>query len=126
MANRSWFYASNGQQQGPYPDAQLRELIARGTVTADNAGLEAREWRAGKRAAENSRACFSSASSGALGQPAVPRSAFRWPAPAANGGGALSIDLGLWEFLGPQPGVFDRISVGDPRRPGWQPTSTSG
>ena len=35
MSNRSWFYASNGQQQGPYPEAQLRDLIARGTVRAD-------------------------------------------------------------------------------------------
>ena len=35
MASRSWFYASEGQQQGPYPEIQLRDLIARGTVTAD-------------------------------------------------------------------------------------------
>ena len=30
-----WFYASNGQQQGPFPEAQLRDLITRGTVRAD-------------------------------------------------------------------------------------------
>jgi hypothetical protein len=35
MSDRSWFYASNGQQQGPYPEAQLHDLIARGTVRAD-------------------------------------------------------------------------------------------
>src|SRR5882757_1212119 len=35
MADRSWFYASDGQQQGPYPEAQLRDLITRGTVRAD-------------------------------------------------------------------------------------------
>jgi uncharacterized protein DUF4339 len=35
MSNRSWFFASNGQQQGPFGDAQFRDLIARGTVTAD-------------------------------------------------------------------------------------------
>src|SRR3981189_807494 len=35
MSNRSWFFASQGQQQGPYPEAQLREFIAKGTVTAD-------------------------------------------------------------------------------------------
>src|SRR3979409_1494587 len=35
MSNRSWFYASDGQQQGPYPEAQLRDLITRGTVRAD-------------------------------------------------------------------------------------------
>ena len=35
MSNRSWFFASRGQQQGPYPEAQFREFIARGTVSAD-------------------------------------------------------------------------------------------
>jgi hypothetical protein len=35
MAERSWFYAAGGQQQGPVSEAQLRDLIARGTVTAD-------------------------------------------------------------------------------------------
>jgi GYF domain 2 len=35
MSNRSWFFASQGQQQGPYPEVKLREFIARGTVTAD-------------------------------------------------------------------------------------------
>jgi len=34
MSNRSWFFAANGQQQGPYPEAQFRDLIARGTVNA--------------------------------------------------------------------------------------------
>ena len=35
MADRSWFYAADGQQQGPFPETQLRDLIARGAVTAD-------------------------------------------------------------------------------------------
>jgi GYF domain 2 len=35
MSNRAWFYASGGQQHGPYPEVQLREFIARGTVTPD-------------------------------------------------------------------------------------------
>ena len=35
MSNRSWFYAANGQQQGPFPEAQLRDLITRGTVRGD-------------------------------------------------------------------------------------------
>ena len=35
MQNRSWFYAAQGQQQGPYPEAQLRDLIARGMITPD-------------------------------------------------------------------------------------------
>ena len=35
MSDRSWFYAAQGQQQGPFPEAQFRNLIARNTVTAD-------------------------------------------------------------------------------------------
>ena len=35
MADRSWFFASQGQQQGPYPEAQFRDFIARGMVNAD-------------------------------------------------------------------------------------------
>ena len=31
----NWFYAANGQQQGPFGDAQLRDLITNGTVRAD-------------------------------------------------------------------------------------------
>ena len=31
----NWFYAANGQQQGPFQDAQLRDLIFNGTVRAD-------------------------------------------------------------------------------------------
>ena len=93
MANRSWFYASNGQQQGPYPDAQLRELIARGTVTADT--LVWSEGMAGWQRAAEIPGLFGSASS----PPAIPRSGV--PLASSGGrGGALSIDLGLWDFLG--------------------------
>ena len=35
MSNRNWFYASEGQQKGPLPEAQLRDLITRGMVGAD-------------------------------------------------------------------------------------------
>src|ERR1700760_4424240 len=35
MSDRSWFYPAQGQQQGPFPEAQFRNLIARNTVTAD-------------------------------------------------------------------------------------------
>ena len=35
MSNRSWFFASQGKQQGPYPETQLRAFIANGTVTAE-------------------------------------------------------------------------------------------
>ena len=31
----NWFYAANGQQQGPFGDAQLQDLISNGTVRPD-------------------------------------------------------------------------------------------
>ncbi|OAF09099.1 DUF4339 domain-containing protein [Bradyrhizobium neotropicale] len=31
----SWFYASEGKQQGPYPEAQFRDLVSQGVVRPD-------------------------------------------------------------------------------------------
>jgi GYF domain 2 len=31
MTGRSWFYASEGQQKGPFPEAQFRDLITGGS-----------------------------------------------------------------------------------------------
>jgi len=93
MAARSWFYASEGQQQGPYPEIQLRELIARGTITADTL-----VWTEGmanwQRLGE-----IPGLAPGDSGPPAMPRAGSALPA-AGGHGGALSIDLPLWGFLG--------------------------
>lgn len=35
MSNRSWFYASEGQQKGPCSDAELRDLYTRRKLTRD-------------------------------------------------------------------------------------------
>src|SRR4051794_15390332 len=32
MASRSWFYASDGQQNGPFSEAELRDFVAQETV----------------------------------------------------------------------------------------------
>ena len=53
MSNRSWFYASNGQQQGPFPEAQLRDLITRGTVRADTL-----VWSEGMAGWQKAADCF--------------------------------------------------------------------
>src|SRR3954471_12856514 len=97
MSDRSWFYASNGQQQGPYPEAQLRDLIARGTVRADT--LVWSEGMAGWQKAGEIPGLMS----GGGRPPAMPPAG----APPMSqgrsggyGGGPLSIDLPLWEFLG--------------------------
>jgi GYF domain 2 len=96
MPNQSWFYASNGQQQGPYPDAQLRELIARGTVTADT--LVWSEGMAGWQRAGEIPGLFAGVSSSALGPPVVPRSGVPLASGGGYGGGALSIEFGIWDF----------------------------
>ena len=95
MSNRSWFYASNGQQQGPFPEAQLRDLITRGTVRPDT--LVWTEGMSGwQRAGE-----IPGLVPGGVGPPvdsATRRPAADGGAPASYGGGPLSIDFGILEF----------------------------
>jgi GYF domain 2 len=96
MSDRSWFFASQGQQQGPYPEAQLHDLIAKGIVTA--ATLVWSEGMADWQKAGDIPGLFS----GVSGPPSVPH-AQRAPAAAGRAGegeGSLSIDLELWPLLG--------------------------
>jgi hypothetical protein len=94
MAARSWFYASDGQQRGPFPEIQLRELIARGTITADTL-----VWTEGmanwQRVAE-----ISDLAPDASRPPAMRRPGTLGPSPGGYSDGSLSIDLPVWDFLG--------------------------
>jgi hypothetical protein len=95
MSNRSWFYAANGQQQGPYPEAQLRDLITRGMVGADT--LVWTEGMSGwQRAGEIPGMIPGGSGPPAFAQPVGAPSA----AGGGYGGGALSIDVSIWELLG--------------------------
>lgn len=94
MAGRSWFYASEGRQQGPYPEIQLRELIARGTITADT--LVWTEGMANWQRAGDVPGLVSAGS----GPPVLPHSGGPVAGAGGYGGGALSIDPPLWGFLG--------------------------
>jgi hypothetical protein len=92
MSDRSWFYADQGQQQGPVADAQFRDFIARGMIRPDTL-----VWTAGmtdwQRAGDIPGLVSPSAR--------PPTMAGRMPATAQNmGGGALSVDLPLWSFFG--------------------------
>jgi len=94
MSNRSWFYAANGQQQGPFPEAQLRDLIARGTVRADT--LVWTEGMSGwQRAGEIAGLVPRSSGPASVPLPGSPS-----PVVASGGykGGPLSIDFGILEF----------------------------
>jgi hypothetical protein len=94
MAERSWFFASNGQQQGPYGEAQFRDFVARGSITPDT--LVWTEGMSGWQRAADVPGLMTGAR-----PPAMPQSG---PPPVMAGGGhggggaALSIDFGIWDF----------------------------
>ncbi|MEH2521613.1 hypothetical protein V1279_007186 [Bradyrhizobium sp. AZCC 1610] len=92
MSNRSWFYASSGQQQGPYPEAQLRDLVTRGMVGADT--LVWTEGMSGwQRAGDIPGLVPGGSAPPAFAQPGGP------PQMAGSySGGPLSIDFGILEF----------------------------
>jgi len=93
MAGRSWFYASEGQQQGPFPEIQLREFIARGVITADTL-----VWTEGmanwQRVAD-----VPGLVPGGSGPPAVPHPGVPQASDGGYGGGPLSIDFGILAFV---------------------------
>jgi hypothetical protein len=94
MSNRSWFYASNGQQQGPFPEAQFRDLITRGTVRPDT--LVWSEGMSGWQRAGDIPGLVP----GGSGAPAVSQPG--GPPPTGGGGyagGPLSFDFGIWDFV---------------------------
>ena len=94
MSNRSWFFASQGQQQGPYPEVKLRKFIARGTVTADM--LVWSEGMADWQKAGDIPGFLSATPR----PPAFARSGAPLTSPGSQDGGPLSIDVGPWELLG--------------------------
>ena len=90
MSNRYWFYADRGQQQGPFPEAQLRDFIARGMVRPDT--LVWTEGMAGWQRAGEIPGFFSPAAR----PPSMPGGV---PARASGGDGALSIDFEILDFV---------------------------
>jgi GYF domain 2 len=94
MAERSWFYAAGGQQQGPVSEAQLRDLINRGAVTADTL-----VWSEGMAAWQKAGE-IPGLSSGGAAPPVIPRSGrMISSAGGYGGGGTLSVDFGIWDFV---------------------------
>src|SRR6266436_262695 len=94
MSNRSWFFASQGKQQGPYPEVQLREFVGRGMVTA-----ETLVWTEGM-ADWQKAGDIPGLLSGASRAPAFAHSGGALTSAGGPGGGTLAIDVGLWELLG--------------------------
>jgi GYF domain 2 len=92
MSNRSWFFAIDGKQQGPYPETQFRDLIARGDV-----GRDTYVWSEGMSAWQLA-GDIPGLLSGTSRPPAFPGSV-RASAGVA-GTGSLSLETGIWALLG--------------------------
>jgi hypothetical protein len=90
----SWFYASEGKQQGPFPEGQFRDLIAQGIVRPDT--LVWSEGMAGwQKAAE-----IPGLIGGSGAPPMIPAGGppMTGSATYAGSGGALSVDFGILDF----------------------------
>jgi hypothetical protein len=90
MADRSWFYASEGKEQGPYPETQFHEFIARGAVTADT--LVWTEGMAGWQKAGEIPGLMSGLSG------SLPQSGGPLMSEGGHAGAPLSVDFGIWDF----------------------------
>lgn len=94
MSNRSWFFAAGGQQQGPYPEAQFRDLIARGQVSAQTL-----VWCEGMASWQKAGEVPGLMAGGGAPPPMVPQGgAVMGAGGGYAGGGTLSIDFGIWDF----------------------------
>jgi hypothetical protein len=91
MPNRSWYCAYQGQQLGPYPEAQFREFIASGRIRADtlvwNEGMV--DWQ---KAGD-----IPGLISPITKPPAVPGGMSALP--RAPGNGSLSVDFEILDFV---------------------------
>ncbi|MGY3032419.1 hypothetical protein ACVIIV_001589 [Bradyrhizobium sp. USDA 4354] len=97
----SWFYASEGKQQGPFPEGQFRDLIAQGVVRPDT--LVWTEGMAGwQKAAEIPGLLGGGAPPmvPAGGPPMMGGSGYGGAGgyAATASGGSLSVDFGILEF----------------------------
>jgi len=91
----SWFYASEGKQQGPFPEGQFRDLVAQGVVRPDT--LVWTEGMAGWQKAAEIPGLV-----GGGGPPMVPAGGPPMMGGGGYGGavsgGALSVDFGILDF----------------------------
>jgi hypothetical protein len=100
MTERSWYIANSGRQEGPFPEAEFRNLIATRRVTADtllwSAGMSS--WQ---KAGDIPGLMVSGGAPPAMPfPPAVPLPGGS-PRPGANpGGAAVTADFGVWALLG--------------------------
>ena len=97
----SWFYASEGKQQGPYPEGQFRDLIAQGVVRPDT--LVWSEGMAGWQKAAEIPGLVGGGGAPPMvpagGPPMMGGGSYTGAGyTGAGGGGSLSVDFGILEF----------------------------
>ncbi|UQD73128.1 DUF4339 domain-containing protein [Bradyrhizobium japonicum] len=98
----SWFYASEGKQQGPYPEGQFRDLVAQGVVRPDT--LVWSEGMAGWQKAAEIPGLIGGGGAPPMmpagGPPMMGSGGYAGAGYAGGGGsgGALSVDFGILEF----------------------------
>src|SRR5258707_6949507 len=109
MSNRSWFFASQGKEQGPYPEAQLREFIANGTVTAET--LVWSEGMAGWQKTGDIPGLLA----GASGLPPVPQHGRPMTSAGGHGGRPRSTEFGVLGFTWRSLGLFIGVLFVIPR-----------
>lgn len=110
MVGRSWFFATDGQQHGPYSEDQFRDLIARGTVRPTTLvwGDGMSEWtKAGDvpgllRSAKGAAPSFDQAAGRV--DPSFARNDASYSAPTGDGMQELQVNLGrllriYWLFM---------------------------
>lgn len=94
----SWFYASEGKQQGPYPEGQFRDLIAQGVVRPDT--LVWSEGMSGWQKAAEIPGLMSGGGAPPMmpagGPPMMGGGGYAGAGSAA--GGSLSVDFGILDF----------------------------
>jgi hypothetical protein len=91
MASRSWFFATDGQQHGPYPEDQFRDLIGNGDIRPDTYVWS--EGMAGWQFAGDVPGLLS-------GGAAAPMPGSGVPMARGIGSGLFSLEAGTWALLG--------------------------
>lgn len=96
----SWFYASEGKQQGPFPEGQFRELVAQGVVRRDT--LVWSEGMAGWQKAAEIPGLIGGGGAPPMmpagGPPMTDGYGGTGGYAGAGGGGSLAVDFGILEF----------------------------
>ncbi|TQF38488.1 hypothetical protein UNPF46_16305 [Bradyrhizobium sp. UNPF46] len=93
----SWFYASEGKQQGPFPEGQFRDLVAQGVVRPDT--LVWTEGMAGwQKAAEIPGLVGGGGAPPMIPAGGPPMMGGGGYAGGGAGGGSLSVDFGILDF----------------------------